>query len=303
MGRNAWYYVGLLAVAAIWGANFGFSRWALASFDPILFTFLRFGLAVPLFFGLLWWKEGSIGVSVKAGLQLAVIGAVGVAALEIAVTYSIKYTTLANASLLNVAPWPIFAALFAPLFLKERFTSRLAAGGAAALAGVCLIILGGEGGFDPSSDHMLGNGLALMVSVIGALYNLACMPLMRTYSALRVSAWSIAFGSLFMAPFTAGSWAKVDWSGLGSVHYAVLAYNILLATVAAFIIWNACMFRVGAARANFFRYAVPLSAVIAGLVMFGETVTMWQLFGGVFMAAGLVWISTERRQPLETPAG
>ena len=123
--------------------------------------------------------------------------------------YSIKFTTLANASLLNVAPWPIFAALFAPLFIKEGFSKRLAVGGAVAMIGVSFIILGGGEGFDLSSDNMIGNLLAFGVSIIGALFNLACMPLMKQYSALRISTWYIMFGSLFMFPITVGSWGKV----------------------------------------------------------------------------------------------
>jgi drug/metabolite transporter (DMT)-like permease len=53
---------------------------------------------------------------------------------------------------------------------------------------------------------------------------------------------------------------------------------------------------VGAARANFFRYVVPASAVIAGYLLFDERVTAWQLTGAVFMAAGLIWISMERKR-------
>ncbi|RAP74526.1 DMT family transporter [Paenibacillus montanisoli] len=290
------YYLGLVLVAALWGANFGVSRKAMETFDPILFAFLRFSISMPIFFLLLYLKEGSIRIPVKAALQLAAIGLVGVTGLEIAVLYSIKYTTLANASLLNVAPWPIFAALFGPLFMRERMTSRLVVGGAAAMAGVCLIILGGAEGFDLSSENMIGNLLALGVSIIGALYNLACIPLMKTYSALRVSTWYIAFGVLFMFPFTLGTWSKVEWSSLSFGSYASIMYNVLICTIFAFIVWNASMFRIGAARANFFRYVVPASAVAAGYFFFDEQVSGWQLGGTVFMIAGLVWISFEKKE-------
>ncbi|MFC4597634.1 DMT family transporter [Cohnella hongkongensis] len=300
------YYAGLVAVAAIWGANFGVSRSALETFDPVLFAFLRFGLAVPCFFLLLRWKEGSVGLPWKVKLQLAAIGLVGVTGLEIAVMYSIKYTTLANASLLNVAPWPIFAALFAPLFVKESFSRRLAIGGAAAVVGVSFVIAGGEEGFDLSSDHMIGNLLAFGVSIVGALYNLCCMSLMKRYSSLRINAWIILFGSLFMLPFTLGSWGRVEWSGLEAGHYAAVVYNVIVCTVVAFLVWNASMFKIGAARANFFRYVVPATAVVAGLLFFDEAVTGWQIVGAVCMAAGLGWISTERRREpartlIETP--
>ncbi|MBB3111647.1 drug/metabolite transporter (DMT)-like permease [Paenibacillus phyllosphaerae] len=289
-------YAGLVTVSAIWGANFGISRYAMDTFDPILFTFLRFGLAVPFFFLLLKLTEGSIGIPLKAALQLAAIGLVGITGLEIAVMYSIKYTTLANASLLNVAPWPIFAALFGPLFIREAISSRLVVGGIAALVGVCLIILGGEEGLNLGSDHMVGNLLALGVSMIGALYNVVCMPLMKQYSALRVSTWMILFGSLFMVPFTMGSWGKVAWTELGTDSYMAIMFNVLVSTVFAFVVWNASMYKIGATRANFFRYVVPASAMIAGYFWFDETIAGSQLVGALFMAAGLIWISMERRK-------
>jgi drug/metabolite transporter (DMT)-like permease len=288
-------YMGLVLVAIIWGMNFGFSRMEMANFDPVLFTFLRFGLAVPFFFILLRFKEGSIGIPFKVALQLMVIGFFGVTVLEIVTMYSIKFTSLANASLLNVAPWPIFAALFAPFFTRESITARVIVGGSVAMVGVCLIILSGGEGFDLSSSHMVGNILAFSASIIGALYNLSCMPLMKQYSALRISTWFILFGSLFMIPLTLGSWGKVEWSLLAASDYLVLGYNVFFATIIAFIVWNACMHQVGAARSNFFRYVVPAAAVAAGYMMFGEKVTLWQAAGALFMAAGLVWISLERK--------
>ncbi|GAA3402650.1 DMT family transporter [Paenibacillus hodogayensis] len=299
MGKSSfWYVAGLVFVAAVWGTNFGISRLAMDTFDPALFTFLRFGLAVPFFFIILKIREGSIGVSFKTALLLMVIGLFGVTMLEIAAMYSIKYTTLANASLLSVAPWPIFAALLAPLFYREPVSSRLLAGGAAAIVGVSLVIVGGGEGLDLSSQNMLGNALAFATSVIGALFNLACMPLMKQYSALRVSAWFILFGSLFMFPLTLGSWGKVDWAGLTAANGFAILYNVLFCTVIAFVVWNSCMFKIGAARSNFFRYVVPAAAVAAGYVLFGEQITVWQIAGALCMAGGLVWISLEPKKRL-----
>jgi drug/metabolite transporter (DMT)-like permease len=289
-----WFYIGLMLVAAIWGTNYGISRLAMDTFNPVLFTFIRFGGAVPFFFLLLKLTEGSVGISLKAAGQLMVIGLFGITVNEVMVMYSIKYTTLANASLLNVAPWPIFAALFAPMFTSERITKAIVTGGSIALAGVALVILGGGEGFDISSSHMLGNLIAFASSIIGALYNLASMPLMRQYSALRVSTWMIAFGSLFMFPFTLGTWGDVSWGALGAGEWFSIGYNILLCTVVAFVVWNFCMFRIGAARANFFRYVVPVAAVVAGFLLFDEGIRLMQIAGALFMAAGLVWIQMER---------
>jgi drug/metabolite transporter (DMT)-like permease len=288
-------YAGLIMVAVFWGVNFGISRLEMSTFGPILFAFLRFSLAVPFFFLILKIKEGTIGIPFRIAIQLMMIGIFGITGLEILVMYSIKFTTLANASLLNVAPWPIFTALLAPLFTREVITRRVIVGGGVAMIGVCLIILSGGEGLDLSSNHMLGNLIALGISLMGAIYNLSCMPLMKQYSALRVSTWFIFFGAVFMFPLTWSAWGKVDWTSLVVTDYAAIFFNVIFCTVIAFIVWNHSMYHVGAARANFFRYAVPAAAVIAGYVLFGEKITLWQIVGTLFMAAGLVWISIERK--------
>ena len=295
---NTYYYLGLIFVSIVWGINFGVSRWAMEVFPAEVFVFLRFGLALPILFLMLKVTEGSVKVEKRDLLKLALIGFIGITALEIMVMYSIKFTTLANASLLNVAPWPIFAALFAPLFTREKITSRVAVGGLMALVGVTMIILGGEDGFDLGSEYMIGNYIALAISLIGALFNLATMPLMEKYSPLRVTTWFIFFGSLFIFPISLDKWSLIQWENLSMATWGAVAYNVLMCTVIAIVVWNISMKHVGAAKANFFRYFVPAAAAVAGAFFFNEPIWAAQIVGGVVIVFGLVWIGTERKQQI-----
>jgi drug/metabolite transporter (DMT)-like permease len=281
--------------SAIWGVNFGVSRLGMDTFDPQLFVFMRFVLAVPFLFLILKWKEGSIAVSLKDAVILLLLGLVGVTLLEMIVMYSIQHTTLANASLLNVAPWPIFVALFSPFFIKERITSRTIVGGAMALIGVVMVILGGNEVLHLSQDHLMGSLAALLVSIIGALMNLSLMGLMKKYSPLRVTSWMILFGVLFLFPFTWGSWGKVSWETLGAIDGYMIGYNVVFCTIIAYNLWNVGMHHVGATTSNFFRYVVPVAAVIAGYVMFDEKLALWQMIGAVCMFLGLIWITLEKK--------
>ncbi|MDC3415984.1 DMT family transporter [Aquibacillus salsiterrae] len=301
VNSNVFHYLGLIIVAVIWGANFGISRWAMEVFPAEVFVFLRFGLALPILFIVLKLTEGSVKVDKQDIVKLALIGLIGVTLLEILVMYSIKYTTLANASLLNVAPWPIFAALFAPLFTREKMTLRLASGGIVALIGVTLIILGGKDGFNLSSEYMLGNFLALSISLIGALFNLACMPLMDKYSPMKVTSWYVLFGSLFLIPVTISGWSQVAWNDISPITFGAVFYNVVLCTVAAFVLWNLSMKKVGAAKANFYRYFVPVAAAASGVLFFNEQIMLPQIIGGLIIVLGLVWIGTERKQPIAIP--
>ncbi|MBU5443422.1 DMT family transporter [Paenibacillus sp. MSJ-34] len=294
MHSRSMVYLGLIVSSVIWGFNFGISRLIMESLHPATLAFLRFAGAVPLFFIVLKLKEGSVLVGWKDMIKLLFLGLFGVAVLEIGVLYSIQLTTLANASLLNVGPWPIFTMLLAPLFTNEKITARLMIGGGLAFIGVVLIILGGGQGLDFGSEHLWGDLISLAISLLGALFNLACMPLMKRYSALRVSTWYILFGVLFMFPFTWGTWTAIDWAALDAVKWIAIFYNIVPATFFAFFVWNYGMLKAGASRANFFRYAVPATAVAAGYLMYGEVVKGWQIAGGVLIAAGLVWVTLEK---------
>lgn len=303
MKSNSVYYLALILVSVIWGVNFGISRFGMEVFTPEIFAFFRFGLAVPILFAVLKWTEGSVKVDKRDLLKLAIIGFFGVTVLEILVMYSIKYTTLANASLLNVAPWPIFAALFAPFFTKEVMTPRLAIGGLVALIGVVLIILGGSNGFDFSSEYMLGNILALSISLIGALFNLACMPLMKKYSPLRVSSWYMLFGTILMFPITLGGWHTVQMTDFTLSVWGAIAYNVVLCTVAAFVLWNLSMNKVGAAKANFYRYFVPASATVTGALFFNEQIFVTQIAGGLVIVLGLAFIAMEKKPKIAIELG
>jgi drug/metabolite transporter (DMT)-like permease len=143
---------------------------------------------------------------------------------------------------------------------------------------------------------MLGNVLALFVSLLGALFNLACMPLMKKYSAMRVTTWYILFGSIFLFPFTLRGWSEVQWSGLTLPIYGAVFYNVILCTIVAFVVWNISMKQVGATKANFYRYVVPAAAAITGALFFGESIVFTQIIGAFVIMSGLVWIGLDRKK-------
>ena len=101
-----------------------------------------------------------------------------------------------------------------------------------------------------------------------------------------------------MLPLTWGSWGKVAWATLNSSVCIAIFYNVVFCTVIAFAVWTSSMKKAGAAKANFFRYAVPAAAVVAGFLFYDETILIGQILGGLLMAAGLIWIGMEKKAVL-----
>nr|WP_285842667.1 DMT family transporter [Metabacillus litoralis] len=150
---------------------------------------------------------------------------------------------------------------------------------------------------------MLGNILALSISLIGALFNLACMPLMKKYSPLRVSSWYMLFGTILMFPITLGGWHAVQMTDFTISVWGAIAYNVVLCTVAAFVLWNLSMNKVGAAKANFYRYFVPASATVTGALFFNEQIFVAQIAGGLVIVLGLAFIAMEKKPKISVELG
>ncbi|SFS55846.1 Permease of the drug/metabolite transporter (DMT) superfamily [Paenibacillus sp. BC26] len=287
-GVSAYFLLGIIAF--LWGLNYAVVRVGLESLDPMLFLVLRFGVSAILMFGLLRWKEGSVGISPGDLWKFVALGIIGTTMLESFVVVSIDYTTLANSSILSIAPWPIFAAIFAPIFTKERIRRSLIGYGLVSMLGVILVILAG-GSFSLDSDLLLGNLLAFSVSICGGFYSAACIPILKKYSALRMTTWMFSFGTLFMLPFTTKAWGATDWTGMGWSTIGALACNIFVITIICFLLWNKAMPQIGAAKASFYRYLTPLAAALSGVLFFQEPVYSGQLVGACLMFMGLIGIS------------
>ena len=100
-------------------------------------------------------RRRGAGLLVLAGTLLGIHFATWIA--------SLFHTTVA-ASVVLVDTYPLFLALYAPLFLKERLTGRQAAAIGTALAGAVLVFLDSGGG----GGAWRGNLLALAGAAAGA---------------------------------------------------------------------------------------------------------------------------------------
>ena len=75
-----------------------------------------------------------------------------------------------------------------------------------------------------------------------------------------------------------------------SVWWAI-AFLSILCTVFAYVIWLNGIRYLGAARVQSFNYLVPLFAVLSGVVLLGERITLGQVAGGLLVVAGVIAIN------------
>ena len=180
---------------------------------------------------------------------------------------------------------PVFVVLFGRLAGTERLSSRVVAAAAVSFGGVALVAAGAKG--EVSGDPV-GIGLALVAAATWAAYSIALAPLMRRYSAWRVSAAVLLVGVIPLVAVAARQIARQDWTDLGALAWLALAYGLLLAFVLNTVLWLTAIDRVGPARSAIYANLQPFLGAVFALAVLSEELGPLQIAGGVVIGAGIL---------------
>ncbi|MBD2607022.1 DMT family transporter [Scytonema hofmannii FACHB-248] len=170
-------------------------------FDRFLFGFLVFSaidVAKELRSSKLTENEKSQSVpSISLEIVLLLLGA-GFCAVghQVSWAVSLYLTNIGNSALLHSLA-PLFTALFAWLFFKQRFERQFLLGMAVAIGGVISI---GVGDFQLTGTKLQGDGLALLSAVFFAGYLTMIEELRIHMSASSILLWRCLLGALLMLP-------------------------------------------------------------------------------------------------------
>jgi drug/metabolite transporter (DMT)-like permease len=274
----------LVALGAIWGASFLLLKIALRDLEPTTVIFFRVGsatatllLALPLLPG----GRRAIAEIRQRWRGLAFLGLINTAAPFLLITWGQQYIDTGVAAIFNASA-PIWTAVIAVFFVKsERATGARAAGIGLGFAGIVLLI-----GFEPSGGARAIEGslavvLASFLYAIGALF--AARRLAGT-SALGVALGSMLFATLYTAPF------GLAQLSVGSLTWAALASTAALGTVAtavAYLLYFGLISGAGPSRAILVTYLVPSMAILYGVVLLGEELTLQALAGLALVLFGV----------------
>ena len=269
----------LLLLAALWGGSFLFMRYAAPAFGAVPLMWLRVAIASVCLLPLLV-ARGQVGeLAPRAGV-MAVMGLTNSALPFVLIAWATLSITAGLAAILN-ATTPIFTAIVAALWLRERLTAVRLVGLLLGLAGV-VVLAADKADFKPG-----GSGWALLASLGAALsYGFAANYARRFVTgvpALVNATGSQVAATLVLTPFAVWLWpartpGALAWGaalalGLGCTALAYLLYFRLLA-------------RVGPARAVTVTYLVPVFATVWGALLLGESFTLRMGLGGAVVLAG-----------------
>lgn len=277
-------YARLIALAAIWGASFIFMRVAAPAFGTVLTAegrLLIAGLVLAL-----WFHFTGFNAQWRRHWRAyAAIGLVNLALPSLLYAFALSHIPASIGAVLNSTA-PMFGALLAALFLGERFTGRMAAGCAAGVAGVTLIVQPGAFADTPMFGYAAG---ACLAACLCYGYNGV---LMRQHAA-GVPSRGIAVGGqlaaalmlLPLVPFAPPTGA------IGAIATANLLALALLGNALGFVMYFRLIGDVGATRALTVTYLMPFFGLLWGMLFLGESLPASALAGGVLILAGTILVT------------
>src|SRR5699024_1311083 len=197
-----------------------------------------------------------------------------------------------------LATTPIVASILATVFLKEKFTVRMAIGSFIAMMGVAYVATNGD-----FSNLQIDSGLWYIVVT---MVTFAMMIIITRYLGDKVDPFHLTLygsivGFILSIPVAFLQEKSLVYQSPDWKIWALLVVTAFGVHGIATLIWNNYIRYVDAAKASMLTNLEPFVAMIVGFVLLANPVTWIELLGALFIITGVV-LSTyqwKRRQPAQ----
>jgi drug/metabolite transporter (DMT)-like permease len=188
---------------------------------------------------------------------------------------------------------PVFTLLLAGVILRERLGLRAYIGFAIAAVGLYLVVAP-SGATD--ERRLLGDLMFLAGAVCWGIYSVLARIASRRFDAVSTTLYGTALGTAILIPaaLLEGGTTRLLAAPVEAV--AGIAYLALFGTVAAFVLLNLGVARIGAARASAFALLVPIVGVLSSVALLDERLGPMTVLGGVVVLIGL-WLVEQAGHP------
>ncbi|MBX3624720.1 MAG: DMT family transporter [Rhizobacter sp.] len=274
----------LVTLAALWGASFLFMRLGAGEFGPVALAFVRVAVASLLLLPLLAYRGQLSGLR-QHWRPLLVVGLTNSALPFMCFNYA-ALTINAGLSAVFNATTPLFGAVFAWLWLKDRLDSARVAGLAIGFGGV-LWLVWDRAGLKPGAveaSAVVPAVLACLVATV--LYGFSASFTKRYLTGvppLAVATGSQLGASIFLlAP-------AIVWWPMQMPSTSAWGYALVLAvacTALAYLLFFRLIAHVGPANAISVTFLIPVFAVVWGGIFLGEKVDLTMTLGCAVILLG-----------------
>jgi drug/metabolite transporter (DMT)-like permease len=283
-------WANFVAISLIWGSSFLFIDIGLEAFAPGVITWLRVALGAAT---LALFPKSRSAIDREDLPRIVVLSLVWVAIPFTLFPLAQQWINSAVAGMLN-GGMPIFAAIVATLMLRRAPRGMLLIGLVVGFSGVVLISLPS---IDEGTNEAIGVILVLAaVACYGLAVNIAA-PIQQRYGSLPVMMRMLGLAGVWTLPFALFG---VPDSGWQWSSFLAVATAGAVGTGIAFVVMGWLVGSVGSTRASFSTYAIPVVAIVLGVVFRGDVVDPIALVGIALVIVGAVMAGFARRVSTES---
>ena len=264
-----------LIVPITWGFGYALAKIGMDQFTPLLLMSLRFGIAGLI---LVWFVKPPWGY-MRELFMIAFIGST----IQYGFTYyGLRGIDVSTASILVQLEGPILALLSA-LILKEKLGWPRALGMGLAFFGV--FVIAGEPRLNDSLD-------SVALVIIGALFWAIAQIMisrLKSLSGITILTWVAIIATpqmlLISLVIEDGQWESLKSANL--LDWSTVFYLSMIMTVIGYSVWYHLLRICDVNRLSPFLMLLPVTSIIAGIVLLDEQFTIAMGIGGIFVMTGV----------------
>jgi drug/metabolite transporter (DMT)-like permease len=281
----------ILGATLFWGVSASIAKLLITNnVDTLVLVQMRmtFSCLVLLVFFLLFRRD-LLRVRVHDLHHFALLGIIGGAGSNFLYYFTIKEITVATAILLQYLA-PLLVLAYAAFSQEEEVTVTKVTAGGVSLFG-CYLVLNGEN-FSLQSVSKIGLVTGILSAGCWGFANVWMRHLVQRYSTWTMLIYSFSFASVFWLFF------NPPWNIL-TAHYSVNEWKtFFLFAMISVLIPHSFYYRgiqyLTASQAIITATAEPVVAIVAAFIILGETLTLLQILGAVFVITAIGLLQFKR---------
>ena len=290
MNSRTFALIALFTVQLLYAINFTFAKFVMNE------GYIKpFGLVLARVLGatILFWLLGLFfkteKIDKKDYIKFFYAAIFGVVINMLLFLKGLEYTTPIHASVI-VTTIPIIILILSSFFLKEKITRLKVIGVVLGLCGAVILTIYGKS--TRVGDNVpLGNLFIFINAISYSFYIIIIKKLTEKYHPFTFIKWLFLFGLILVTPFGFVELKAVDWQSFTPYVSFSVAFVIIGATFATYILNPLALSKLKATTVGTFIYIQPVIAGIFAIVMGSDSMGVVKITAALLIFAGVYLVS------------
>ncbi len=275
-------------IAFAWGLNYVVVKNVYAGITPLSYCASRFIAAGLILLLISKFTEKKAFIEIGDLASVSALAVFGFGFSNIFMALALKNIGASTASII-LSTAPIFAMFAAAVFGIDNFSIKKTIAIIISMLGIYFIVSSkSPSGAIVSNDAATGVAFCFISAVAWAVYSVFSKPLLKKYSAVRLTANVVFISSLAMIPVAYNELAATGWLSLPGFVYYSFIFSVFFSSVIPLIFWNRCIARTSPVTVMMSQNMIPVFALICAYFFLHEVVSSSQLLGSAIVICSIL---------------